>query len=526
MSTTTTSLSDSLPSSIPKLDASGLNWAIFSVRFEDAVEAKGFWGHFTGTTPRPSAIPVTITGTDGEITTTPPSDAELAAVTQWEKDERSAKSLLTQKIPDSTLMRVHTKRTVQERWSAIVTEYTEKGAYAQTDLRARFLESKCPDKGNVREFLDNLRVKKEELASVGVDIDEKDYRSTIISSLPYLLANFASSQLAAARMFASTKTIAPDSLISLISEEYERQKTQKTRRSGKTKDDDEAMAVGSTKGKGKPKYPKGSCWNCGDIGHFKNKCPKPSTSAGKPAKDPKKDVVPAKPEVASAVESDSEGEGIFMLMYDPDSDESDQLSDLDWFDEVASLDSEEKDWFSESEEGDVVPGVSVIEALENSPFSDTSGVSLATMELAKSDDRDTHLRAELYDSGCTKHISPYRDDFIDFMSIPPKSFRAANRQTFSATGSGKLIVDLPKAIGRTKLELTDVQYSPEVTYTLVSVGNLDDKGFTVKFGGGKCEITDPNGYIVGEVPKNTKGLYRVDHHPETAAVANEVLTLD
>ena len=370
-------------------------------------------------------------------------------------------------------------------------------------------------------------MKREELASVGVDIDEKDYRSTIISSLPYALANFASSQLAAARMFAPSKTIVPDSLISLISEEYERQKTQKTRRSGKTKDDDKDEAMATSSGKGKPKYPRGVCWNCGEKGHYKDKCPKPSTSTGKSAKNPKKADVPVKPEVASAVESDSESDAAFMLMYDPDSDESDGSCDTDWFDEVARLDSEEKDWFSEAEEGDVVSNVSEIEASENSPLSDTLDESLATIELAKSDDRhNTYLRAELYDSGCTKHISPYRDDLIDFINIPPKSFRAANKQSFSATGTGKLIVDLPKSIGRTKLELTDVQYSPEVAYTLVSVGNLDEKGFIIKFGGGKCEITDPNGEIVGVVPKNPKGLYRVEHYPETVNVVTEELTLD
>ena len=96
MSVTTTSLSDSLPSSIPKLDASGLNWAIFSVRFEDAIQAKGFWGHFDGTSTRPSALPVSVTDVDGNVTTSPPSDAEIAAVDKWDKDECSAKSLLTQ----------------------------------------------------------------------------------------------------------------------------------------------------------------------------------------------------------------------------------------------------------------------------------------------------------------------------------------------------------------------------------------------------------------------------------------------
>ena len=213
MSTVTaTALADTLPSSIPKLEASGLNWAIFSLRFQDAIEAKGYWGHFDGTETRPA------TATAG----TSPTDEELAAIAQWDKDERSAKSLLTQKIPDSAVMRIRNKKTVKERWDVIVAEYTEKGAFAQMDLRTRFLESKCPDKGNVRQFLDELRVKREELATVGVDIDEKDYRSTIISSLPYSLANFASNQLAAAKLYSSTKTITPDALISLISEEYER----------------------------------------------------------------------------------------------------------------------------------------------------------------------------------------------------------------------------------------------------------------------------------------------------------------
>lgn len=89
----TTSLSDSLPSSVPKLDATGVNWAIFFVRFQDAVEVKGFWGHFDGSEP--------CLKLSNELTA-----AEIAAKSQWEKNEWSAKSLLIQKIPDLTLMRV------------------------------------------------------------------------------------------------------------------------------------------------------------------------------------------------------------------------------------------------------------------------------------------------------------------------------------------------------------------------------------------------------------------------------------
>ena len=100
MSTSTaTALADTLPSSIPKLDASGLNWVIFLLRFQDAVEAKGYWGHFDGTTPRPDPTstvlqsttvtpqPVTAEGTTPQPVPTVTQVDNAAAVAQWDRDE-------------------------------------------------------------------------------------------------------------------------------------------------------------------------------------------------------------------------------------------------------------------------------------------------------------------------------------------------------------------------------------------------------------------------------------------------------
>ena len=144
MSTTTmSSLSDTLPSAVPKLEAEGKNWAIFYVHFMDAVKAKGFWGHFNGTTPEPAL-------------SSNPTDEELKAKHQWEKDERSAKMLLTQKLPDSTVMEIHSKKTMMERWEAVVKEYTQKGVYMKMELRAKFLMSRCSEKGNMKDFLRGL----------------------------------------------------------------------------------------------------------------------------------------------------------------------------------------------------------------------------------------------------------------------------------------------------------------------------------------------------------------------------------
>src|SRR6266850_2517935 len=143
-----TALSDHLPSSVPQLDPVGLNWAIFSLRFQDAVEAKGFWGHFDGTEAKPMPADTPSISAD-----------ERAAITLWERNERLAKSLLTQKLPNSALMQIRTKKTIRERWEAIKQDFSEKGTFAQMEMQARFLDLKCPDRGNIREFLDGLHMK-------------------------------------------------------------------------------------------------------------------------------------------------------------------------------------------------------------------------------------------------------------------------------------------------------------------------------------------------------------------------------
>jgi hypothetical protein len=113
------------------------------------------------------------------------------------------------------------------------------------------------------------------------------------------------------------------------------------------------------------------------------------------------------------------------------------------------------------------------------------------------------------------------------LNITPRTFHAAKRKScFSAVGKGELTIDVPNGAESFQLQLTEVLYSPEVGYTLVSIGRLDENGFTANFSGGKCTITGPNGVTVGMVLKNNRGLYRVDHESESASTAEEVLMMD
>ena len=130
--------------------------------------------------------------------------------------------LLTQQLLDSTVMEVHVKKTVKERWEAVVKEYTVKGAYVQMEMQSKFLTSRCSKKGNAKEFLRGLRLKKEELVQVGVRISDEDYLSTIISSLPDVLSNFALMQMLW-NLQQSQQPMDASTLMTMLLQEAERQ---------------------------------------------------------------------------------------------------------------------------------------------------------------------------------------------------------------------------------------------------------------------------------------------------------------
>ena len=380
-------------------------------------------------------------------------------------------------------MKIWNKKSIKEHWDTIIKEYMEKGTFAQTELRACFLEMKCPDKGDIRQFLDDLCVKRKELATMGMEIDEKDYCSTIIASLPIHLSNVTSNQLAIARLYAPMKTIDSDALISLIAEESECQRSQYAHRgngSGKMKNDekDEALSVTQgqfLKGKGRPrKLPHGVCWNCGKKGHFKNKCPKLIKKDG----DSPKNSGTAN----AAITSDSEGEGAFFMEPESDDDSDGEFE--------GGYGDDGEDCFSEAceDEADSGGNAKELSGIDQSECSSLVDVDLDSV-IAEPDEIAAQVsagntdapRAKIYDSGCSKHLTPYRDALKNFIKIPPKLFCAANKQKMSAVGMGEMTVDVPNGADVSKLQLTEVLYSPEVGYTLVSVRKLDDKGFELIF---------------------------------------------
>ena len=178
----------------------------------------------------------------------------------------------------------------------------------QTELRVKFLMLRCPEKGNAKDFLRGLQLKKEELAQVGVRISDEDYISTIISSLPDVLSSFASSQMAWT-MQQMSKLINASTLMTMLLQEVDWQylRTQRCKqRSGKGKDEekDKVLAVDQSKRKKERDYSLINCWNCRDKGHFRSKCPKQKKVPGeskKPAENSSDSKIDSGPKTVSAV---------------------------------------------------------------------------------------------------------------------------------------------------------------------------------------------------------------------------------
>ena len=262
---------EQLPTNIPCLKLDGSNWAVFSIRFQEAMEVTGRWGYFDGTEARP--VPA-----DASNVTT----AEQERMAKWDRNDRIARYLLLQRLPDSTAERMRVYLTANARWDRVTDEFTAKSVYAQDDLKATFREMKCPKGGDARAFLTSLRYKREELAAAGVSITEKEYQRAVLCGIPAELASFAAILLSSVRLLTSKPTIDTETLIEHLCEEADRLKSRRNesqnsnnqQSGGKNQAavDDALAATGS---EGKKKRRNGKCLNCGKSGHWARECRSP-----------------------------------------------------------------------------------------------------------------------------------------------------------------------------------------------------------------------------------------------------------
>src|SRR5882724_11438235 len=128
--------------------------------------------------------------------------------------------------------------------------------------------------------------------------------------------------------------------------------------------------------------------------------------------------------------------------------------------------------------------------------------------------------SELYNSGVTRHMTPYWMALTNYATIPPMPINAANQHTFHAIRQGDLPICMPNGSGSTKITLKDVLHNLDIALMLVSISLIYQAGYTVTFEDGTCIICNLMYKLVCHFPKRD-GLYKVDtQHPECASICS------
>ncbi len=464
-------MSDPLPTSIPCLKPNGSNWAIFSMHFQEAMEANQKWGHFDGTTPCPAPADANT-----------PTDAELKVVVNWNQDETVAKYLLSQRLPNSTAVHLQALVSAKQCWDKVKTEFSMKSQYTEMDLLTAFSKMRCPRRGDVCTFLGQMHVKCEELAAVGVTMTEKEYHSAIIKAIPDEMSKFASGLLTATRVLSPTTSIDPDILINHISEEADHLVARckcdggSSGKGKQSQSQDEAMAA--THWDGGKKRRKGKCHNCGKLGHWACECWSPKKEQSNQSSGQSSQPLTYQ----NATKPENKPVGLANVVAVPEDDASTEgwtsvKPDGCWlavfFGDVLEL-----------PETEVVTPRKCEEAGASAASSGRlAAAAITQIEVA----RPTHV--ELYNSGATCHISLYCDDFTTYCSLKHLVFlNVANGQQFPAVGTGSMVISAPNRDSQSELTLENVLHAPSVGYMLVLLGALDSLGYCIVISNGNLEI--------------------------------------
>src|SRR6267142_34399 len=121
-----------VPLNVPHLLPDGANWPIFSTHFHKVMQATHQWGHFDGTTPHPV------------LKDARPMVEEEEEMEAWDHEDIVARYLLSQRLLDSTLLRLSACPTARARWEHLAAKYPIKESQWEQERKQEDKElTKC-----------------------------------------------------------------------------------------------------------------------------------------------------------------------------------------------------------------------------------------------------------------------------------------------------------------------------------------------------------------------------------------------
>lgn len=315
-----------------------------------------------------------------------PTAAELALITthemklvEWSKGEAIVKQLIASMIPDSLFIRIRSKLTASDIWTALSNDFEKKLRMVSVDLRRCLQDERANEKDDLRVHFDTLRMMRENLSAMGHPPSDDDFYAIILGSLPSSYDPYISAVTATSSVLG--KTLGADDLMLTLTEEYEcRALKSKGARGAK----DVAFWVNDKNGKGKSKRDV-ECFNCKKRGHYKADCWAPG--GGKEGQGPKgKGKGKAKEKASVAKDDEKSEDAAWMAMAEDNI--LDHIESGGGSSSIIADTDDESSWFPED---------SLFE--DDSPTTDTSTSDDSTLmpdlqTVSDSDSEDDNLGEE------------------------------------------------------------------------------------------------------------------------------------
>ena len=123
------------------------------------------------------------------------------------------------------------------------------------------------------------------------------------------------------------------------------------------------------------------------------------------------------------------------------------------------------------------------------------------------------------DSGCTLHISPYKDDFASYSQHCSPSFGtlADKNSRINFLGTGRVEGEMSVGTAQQTVKLENVTHSPECAHRMFSISEADRMGNTVIFGNGQVRIVNRASDMVLGIGHLKGGQYWVKFAPSPSS---------
>jgi len=463
--------------SVPRLRDDGSNWSDYEPRIRRALGSKGLWEHVGGTAlvPQRYAIVANISVlADGTTAATEDQvEAREDRVKKYNKESYLAQHVILSTTSPRLGAKIKNLTTAKEMWDIMKADATEKSTLFLIDAEDTLSSMRCSDSSDPKTHLAEIKAhfelmvqRRDSLSEMGSTLSDTRFSTMIMLSLPVSYRPALQTITAAERVQSAQSTtpgttgtparkMSPTDLIAFFLEEANHRVIEEAKHPGET-----ALFVQSVKqkhprGRGKPKHGK-LCDNCHGKGHVKEDCW--SKGGGKEGQGPRQKAASRKGESKPT--------------------------------EVAAVAAEEK----------------LFAFTCTSDFADVAqGLDLPT----------TKLGGGIIDAGASSHFCPDRAKFRNYHPLVGKSILTADGRSHVAAGVGDVIIHLPNGDKRGPVMLKEAVHAPGFSFTLISVGRLDDAGCKTIFGGGMCTILDTSGKSIATVPK-ADGLYRLVEGKSTA----------